>query len=74
MVVPSGTTSALVGVNTNYNDTASFGNILVRGSTNSITVCQRYTGNNSGAEPPKNGAGADGTVCMYAPSDITWMP
>ena len=32
------------------------------------------TGNNTGAEPPKNGSGADGTVCMYAAGDITWMP
>jgi hypothetical protein len=74
LVVPSSTTSALVGVNSNYNDTATFSSILVKAASNSITVCQRYTGNNTGAEPPKNGAGADGTVCMYAPGDITWMP
>jgi hypothetical protein len=74
MVVPSGTTSALVGVNSNYNDTAKFSSVLVKAASNSITICQRYTGNNTGAEPPKNGSGADGTVCMYAASDITWKP
>ena len=74
MVVPSSSSSALVGVNTNYNDTATFKSILVKAATNSLTICQRYTGNNTGAEPPKNGSGADGTVCMYAASDISWMP
>jgi hypothetical protein len=74
LVVPGSSTSALVGVNSNYNDTAKFSSILIKAASNSLTVCQRYTGNNTGAEPPKNGSGADGTVCVYAPSDITWMP
>jgi len=74
MVVPGSSSSALVGVNTNYNDTATFKSILVKAATNSLTICQRYTGNNTGAEPPKNGSGSDGTVCMYAASDISWMP
>jgi pectate lyase len=74
MVIPSGTTSALVGVNTNYNDTATFSAITIKAAANAVTVCQRYTGNNTGAEPPKNGSGADGTVCKYAASDIVWTP
>jgi len=74
MVLPSSTTSALAGVNSNYNDTAKFSAITIKAATNSLTVCQRYTGNNTGAEPPKSGSGADGTVCMYSSSDITWMP
>jgi pectate lyase len=74
MIVPSSTTSALVGVNSNYNDTATFKSILVKAASNSLTICQRYTGNSTGAEPPKSGSGADGTVCMYSASDITWMP
>jgi hypothetical protein len=73
-VVPSSATSALVGVNSNYNDTATFSAISIKAATNSLTICQRYTGNNTGAEPPKNGSGADGTVCMYSAGDITWMP
>ena len=74
MVLPSSTTSALAGVNSNYNDTATFSGITIKAATNSLTVCQRYTGNNTGAEPPKSGSGADGTVCMYSASDISWMP
>ena len=41
----------LAGINTNYNDTAKFTRITVRGSTNSIRICERYTGNSTGAEP-----------------------
>ena len=74
LVIPGSSTSALVGVNSNYDDTAMFGSVLIRAATNSLTVCQRYTGNNTGAEPPKSGSGADGTVCIYSNSDITWMP
>jgi len=73
MVVPRSGTS-LVGVNSNYNDTATFSAITIRARANSLTICQRYTGNNTGAEPMTSGSGADGTVCKYAASDIIWMP
>jgi pectate lyase len=74
MVIPSGATDALAGVNTNYNDSATFSTITIKGTTNSIDICQRYTGNNTGAEPTRTGSGADGTACIYAASDITWAP
>ena len=74
MVVPRSTTSSLVGVNSNYNDTATFSAITIRARANALTICQRYTGNNTGAEPTTSGSGADGTVCKYAASDIIWMP
>ncbi|PPR01472.1 hypothetical protein CVT24_001876 [Panaeolus cyanescens] len=49
--------SNLVGINTNYGDTA----IIRRTKVSSVsTVCQKFTGNNSGAEPTKNGSGPDG--------------
>ena len=57
----------LAGVNENYNDTATFSNIL---AASSITVCQRYTGNDTGAEPPATGSGPDGKVCIYKATDI----
>jgi hypothetical protein len=57
----------IAGVNENYGDTATFTNILVGAG---ITICQRYTGNDTGAEPPATSAGADGKVCIYQPSDI----
>ena len=37
-------------------------------------ICDRYTGNSTGAEPTKIGSGADGTNCIYSASDITCMP
>jgi len=62
----------LAGVNANYNDTAKFTRILVRASSG--TICERYTGNNTGAEPTKIGSGADGTNCIYSSGDVTFMP
>jgi hypothetical protein len=62
----------LAGVNANYNDTAKFSRITIRASSG--TICDRYTGNNTGAEPTKIGSGADGTTCIYSASDITYMP
>jgi hypothetical protein len=62
----------LAGVNTNYGDTAKFTRILIKASSG--TICERYTGNTTGAEPVKTGNGADGTYCIYSSSDITYMP
>jgi hypothetical protein len=62
----------LAGINTNYNDTAKFTRITIRASSGAI--CDRYTGNSTGAEPTKTGSGADGTYCMFSASDITYMP
>jgi hypothetical protein len=60
--------SALAGINTNYGDTADFRRITVYGN---ITICQKYTGNNSGAEPTQTGTGPDSQYCRYSASDIT---
>ena len=49
-------------------DSASFSGIFVHGG--SVTICERYTGNNTGAEPVATGSGTDGTYCLYAKSDI----
>ncbi|MEV5799781.1 pectate lyase [Streptomyces collinus] len=65
--------SALVGINTNYGDSATLRNITVVGdSGKKIVPCQKYIGNNTGAEPSKNGTGPDSTYCKYASSDITY--
>ncbi|KAF9054726.1 pectate lyase C [Panaeolus papilionaceus] len=59
--------SNLVGINTNYGDTAT----IRRTKVSSVsTICQKFTGNNSGAEPSKNGSGPDGKNCLYTNSDI----
>ena len=61
----------LAGINTNYGDTATFSNITIIGhSSKKIVICQKFIGNSTGAEPPKNGSGADGTYCKYSSSDI----
>jgi hypothetical protein len=57
----------LAGVNTTYNDSATFKNITISGS---VGICDRYTANNTGAEPTKTGSGADGKYCIYEASEI----
>jgi hypothetical protein len=60
--------SALAGVNENYGDSASFSGVFLHGGN--LTICQRYTGNNTGAEPVQTGSGADGTYCLYKKTDV----
>ncbi|MFJ3672827.1 pectate lyase [Streptomyces sp. NPDC090106] len=63
----------LVGINTNYGDTAALRVITIIGdSDRDIVPCQKYIGNSTGAEPTKNGTSADGTYCNYSSSDITY--
>ena len=65
--------SKLVGINTNYGDSATLKAVTIVGdSGKKIVPCQKYTGNSTGAEPTTNGSGADGTYCKYAASDITY--
>ncbi|MFF8386879.1 pectate lyase [Streptomyces kanasensis] len=65
--------SRIVGINTNYGDSATLRNITVVGDTGrKIVPCQKYIGNNTGKEPTSNGSGPDGTHCRYAASDITY--
>ncbi|CCF47186.1 pectate lyase [Colletotrichum higginsianum] len=49
----------LCGINTNYGDTCW----VTNSCQDSNKICDRYTGNNNGAEPPKIGSGPDGTYC-----------
>jgi pectate lyase len=74
MAIPSGDTDSLVGINSNYGDSAMFSGITIKGNTNSIDVCVRYMGNMTGGEPSRIGSGADSTYCLFAASDIKWMP
>ena len=77
-VVISGVTAnypgkTLVGINTNYGDTAKFSKITITNdSSKKIVICTKYTGNSTGAEPTKTGTGADGKYCVYSSSDITY--
>jgi hypothetical protein len=63
----------LVGINTNFGDTARLSNItIVNDPSRRVTICQKYIGNNTGDEPPTNGVGPDNTNCFFAASDITY--
>ncbi|MFH8804133.1 pectate lyase [Streptomyces sp. NPDC017936] len=65
--------SKIVGINTNYGDSATLRGITIVGdSSKKIVPCQKYVGNNTGAEPSTNGSGPDSTYCKYATSDITY--
>jgi hypothetical protein len=68
-IVANGSKSVLAGVNTNYKDSAKFTNIF---ADLTMKICERYDGNDTGAEPNSVGTGADGTYCIYAAPDITW--
>jgi hypothetical protein len=64
---------ALAGVNTNYNDTATFKGLVLCDRTRKMAVCDRFTGNDTGAEPPMTGSGPDGKYCIYTNSDLQWV-
>ena len=72
MIIPA--LGPLAGVNTNYNDTAKFTRITVRGHTNSVRHLRPLHRQQHGRGAGPTGDGADGTNCMYSASDITWMP
>jgi hypothetical protein len=70
-VVATAPGSSLVGINTNYGDTATLSGITIVGDDD-LSICDRYTGNDGGDEPVKTGSGADGTFCRYDPGAITY--
>ncbi|WIV55249.1 pectate lyase [Amycolatopsis nalaikhensis] len=64
---------ALVGINTNYGDTARLTRITIVGDTSrKIEPCQKYQGVTSG-EPTKIGSGPDSTNCLYTTANITYQ-
>lgn len=64
---------AIVGVNSNYGDTASLRKVRIHGdSKKKIKTCVRFKGNNTGKEPTELGTGADGTSCKFSSSDISY--
>ena len=63
----------LVGINTNYGDTAKLTRITIIGdSSRKIVPCEKYKGVTSG-EPTKIGSGPDSTNCLYTTADITYQ-
>ncbi|KUL20527.1 pectate lyase [Streptomyces regalis] len=70
----TGPGNAIAGINANYGDTAILSGVTITGdSDRDITVCARFQGNDSGAEPNETGSGPDGTHCRYGVSDITYL-
>ncbi|MFE2427539.1 pectate lyase [Streptomyces sp. NPDC059373] len=64
----------LAGINSNYGDTARISGVTIVGDTNrKLVVCERFKGNNTGAEPPALGSGPDGTNCLYSTSGVTYQ-
>jgi hypothetical protein len=68
---PGPTTAALVGVNQNLGDIAMLKHIVVHAPD--LTVCLRFEGNDTGDEPVPLGGGADGTTCIYDPSEVFFV-
>lgn len=68
--VTSSASKTLVGVNENYGDVAELSGITVYQAKKKIDICERFKGNNTGAEPTKTGAGADGKVCKYDAASV----
>ncbi|KAK0235669.1 pectate lyase C [Armillaria nabsnona] len=60
--------SVLVGINSNYGDTATIGTTKV---DNVDTICERFKGNDDGDEPTELGSGPDSKYCLYTDDDIT---
>lgn len=63
----------IVGINSNYGDTAALRKVRVHGdSGKKIKTCVRFQGNNTGKEPTELGTGPDGTSCKFTASDISY--
>lgn len=67
--IVAGSKSELAGVNTKYDDSAKLTNVFAEIT---MRICERYDGNDTGAEPKSVGTDADGKYCIYQASDITW--
>ncbi|WP_369245702.1 pectate lyase [Streptomyces sp. R41] len=64
---------AIVGINSNYGDTAALRKVRIHGdSGRKIKTCVRFQGNNTGKEPTEMGTGPDGTSCKFTASDISY--
>ncbi|TDV57825.1 pectate lyase [Actinophytocola oryzae] len=64
----------IAGINTNYGDTARLsGIVIVNDPSRAMIPCQKYVGNNTGAEPTQAGTGPDSTNCLYSSSNITYQ-
>ncbi|SCG39083.1 pectate lyase [Micromonospora coxensis] len=64
---------SIVGINSNWGDTARFSNITVLDDKKKKTkICTRFEGVKKGKEPKELGSGPDSKHCLYKESDISW--
>ena len=66
-VIATGGTSTLVGINSNYGDTATITNSCV---TNTKNICEEFEGNDTGDEPEEISSGISSS-CIYTEADIS---
>jgi len=62
----------VVGINTNWGDTATLTRVVVQGSASSIHICAEYKGVEKGSEPTYLGDGMGDGHCNFSSSDITY--
>jgi hypothetical protein len=62
----------VVGINTNWGDTAALTRVVVQGSASSIHICAEYKGVEKGSEPTYLGDGMGDGHCNFKSSDITY--
>jgi hypothetical protein len=65
-VIADGGSATLVGINTNYGDTATITNSCI---TNTDPICTEFEGNDTGAEPSEVSTGISAS-CIYTAADI----
>ena len=66
---------AVIGVNENYGDTAIIRSLFIYDPSRAIHICERYTGNSTGAEPTFRGHGPDPQHCQYSvASNVFYTP
>ncbi len=69
---------SLVGINSNYGDTATLSNItIVNDTKKKLAVCITFKGNNTGAEPTTlktftGATGGDGVNCKFTTANVTY--
>ena len=63
----------LAAINSNYGDTADLSGLTIVGDpSRRLSICDRYRGNSTGAEPVKVGSGNDGVSCRYDPAAVVY--
>ena len=72
-IVATAPGKAIVGINTNFGDTARISRVVIVGdASKKIKVCDKFRGVGKGSEPTEIGSGPDAKNCLYTASDVTY--